>query len=71
MKIHSRQLIESDFQAMRAPLLTEGPNAWNYITHESIDHQFQLLRDGKALAVVAEASSIIGFAVLIIKEAYP
>ena len=71
MKIHSRQLIESDFQAMRELLLEEGPNEWNYITDESIDHQFQLLSEGKALAVVAEESSIIGFAVLIIKEACP
>ena len=71
MKIHSRQLSESDFQTMRELLLKEGPNEWNYITDESIDHQFQLINQGKALAVIAEETSIVGFAVLIIKEACP
>ena len=71
MKIHSRQLNETDLQAMRELLLKEGPNEWNYITDESIDHQFQLINQGKALAVIAEEASIVGFAVLIIKEACP
>ncbi len=71
MKIHSRQLDETDLQAMRELLLKEGPNEWNYITDESIDHQFQLINQGKALAVIAEETSIVGFAVLIIKEASP
>ncbi len=71
MKIHSRQLDETDLQAMRELLLKEGPNEWNYITDESIDHQFQLIKQGKALAVIAEETSIVGFAVLIIKEASP
>jgi ribosomal protein S18 acetylase RimI-like enzyme len=71
MKIHSRQLNETDFKTMRELLLKEGPNAWNYITDESIDHQFQLINQGKALAVIAEETSIVGFAVLIIKEACP
>ena len=71
MKIHSRKLNESDFQAMRELLLKEGPNEWNYIADESIDHQFQLLNQGKALAIVAEESSIVGFAVVIVKEACP
>ena len=71
MKIHARQLNEADLQTMRKLLLKEGPNEWNYITDESIDHQFQLINQGKALAVIAEETSIVGFAVLIIKEACP
>ena len=71
MKIHSRKLDEDDFQLMKELLLKEGQNDWNYITDESIDHQFQLIKQGKALGVLAEGSSIVGFAVLIIKEACP
>jgi len=71
MKIHSRQLNETDFKTMRKLLLKEGPNEWNYITDESIDHQFQLINQGKAFAVIAEETSIVGFAVLIIKDACP
>jgi len=71
MKIHSRQLNEIDFKTMRELLLKEGPNEWNYITNDSIDKQFKLLSEGKALAVLAEDSSIVGFSVLIIKESCP
>jgi ribosomal protein S18 acetylase RimI-like enzyme len=71
MKIHSRQLDETDLQTMRELLIKEGSNEWNYITDESIDHQFQLLNQGKALAVIAEEASIVGFAVLLIKEGAP
>lgn len=71
MQIHSRKLNEADFQAMKDLLLKEGPNDWNYITNESIAHQFELINQGKALAVLAEDTSIVGFAVLIIKEACP
>jgi len=71
MKIHSRKLSETDFQIMRELLLKEGPNEWNYITNESVDHQFNLINQGRALAVVAEEVSIVGFAILIIKEACP
>ena len=71
MKIHSRKLIETDFQAMRELLIKEGSNEWNYITDESIWHQFQLINQGEALPVLAEDTSIVGFAVLIIKEACP
>lgn len=71
MKIHSRQLNNTDFEAMRSLLLKEGPNEWNYITDKSIDHQFQLIKEGKALAVIAEKTSIVGFAILIMKEACP
>ncbi|WP_220460656.1 MULTISPECIES: GNAT family N-acetyltransferase [unclassified Colwellia] len=71
MKIHSRKLNEADFQAMKVLLLKEGPNDWNYITDESMVHQFQLINQGKAVAVLAEDTNIVGFAVLIIKEACP
>ena len=71
MKISSRKLNETDFQAMKELLLTEGQNEWNYITDASIAHQFQLLKQGMAIAVLAEDTSIVGFAVLIIKEACP
>ena len=71
MKIHSRKLKKTDFQAMKALLLTEGKNEWNYITDASIEHQFQLINQGKAIAVLAEDKGIVGFAVLIIKEACP
>lgn len=71
MKIHSRQLDETDLQTMRELLIKEGANEWNYITDESVDHQFQLINQGKALAVLAENTGIVGFAVLLIKEASP
>lgn len=71
MKVHSRPLNEADFEQMRKILLRDGPNEWNYITDESIDLQFQLIRDGKALAVLAEENEITGFAILIFKEACP
>ncbi|MFQ3237027.1 MAG: ribosomal protein S18 acetylase RimI-like enzyme [Paraglaciecola sp.] len=71
MKIHSRPLNESDFLQMRKVLLREGPNEWNYITDESIEQQFQLIRDAKARAILAEDDEISGFAILIFKEACP
>jgi ribosomal protein S18 acetylase RimI-like enzyme len=71
MKIHSRQPSDTDFKQMRDILLNDGPNEWNYITDDSIDQQFQLIREGKALAVLAEENEIAGFAVLIFKQACP
>jgi ribosomal protein S18 acetylase RimI-like enzyme len=71
MKIHSRLLKESDFEQMKNILLRDGLNEWNYITDESIDKQFQLIRDGNALAVLAEEDEIAGFAILIFKEECP
>ncbi len=71
MKIDTRLLSAIDFQQMRALLLKDGPNDWNYITDESIALQFQLIRDGKAIAVLAEEHEIAGFAVLIFKDACP
>lgn len=56
---------------MRHLLLTEGPNQWNHITDDSIDHQFELIRNGNALAVLAEDKDIVGFAILILKGACP
>ncbi|WP_206538756.1 GNAT family N-acetyltransferase [Aeromonas finlandensis] len=71
MKIYSRQLNEADLKAMKALLIKEGKNEWNYITDASIEHQFQLVNQGKAIPVLAEDNGIVGFAVLIIKEACP
>jgi ribosomal protein S18 acetylase RimI-like enzyme len=71
MKVHSRQLYAADFKQMRKILLRDGPNEWNYITDESIALQFQLIRDGKAIAVLAEENVITGFAILIFKESCP
>jgi ribosomal protein S18 acetylase RimI-like enzyme len=71
MKIHTRFLSESDLLSMRKLLLQEGPNEWNYITDESIAHQFQLIRQGKAFAILAEEEQIVGFAILALKDACP
>ena len=71
MKIHSRHLNYIDFQIMRELLLKEGTNEWNYITDESIEHQFKLIQDGKALAVLAEEGEILGFAIVIFKGSCP
>ncbi|MCX2979890.1 GNAT family N-acetyltransferase [Halieaceae bacterium IMCC14734] len=69
MKVHSRKLNDVDFKDMRALLLEEGPNEWNYLTHESIDHQFSLIKEEKAIAVLAEGDRIVGFSVLIFRGA--
>ena len=71
MQIHSRSLSATDFEHMRALLLKEGPNEWNYLTNESIDAQFALIAAGKAIAVLAEENIIVGFAVLIFRESCP
>lgn len=71
MNVHSRQLNDADFEQMKKILLRDGPNEWNYITEESISQQFQLIQEGKALAVLAEEQEITGFAILIFKTACP
>ena len=71
MKIHSRNLTNSDYEAMKNLLLSEGRNEWNYITDESIENQFNLIRSGRAVAVLLEEIKIVGFAVLILKDACP
>jgi len=71
MNIHLRKLYEADFNRMQELLLKEGANEWNYITDDSIRHQFQLIHQGKAVAVLAEDIDIVGFAVLVLKEACP
>lgn len=71
MRIHSRELEESDLNKMRALLLKDGPNEWNFLSEDSIEHQFQLIKDGSALAVLAENDEILGFAVLIFGESCP
>lgn len=71
MKIYSRKLNNNDYISMRELLLREGPNAWNYITEESISDQFTLIKEGKALAAIIEGSEIFGFAILIFRTACP
>ncbi|GDY24692.1 GNAT family N-acetyltransferase [Agarivorans sp. Toyoura001] len=71
MNIHSRELLNTDFQSMKELLLTEGPNLWNYITEESINQQFTLIVNGDAVAVLLEDKAIVGFAILIFKRACP
>lgn len=68
MKIHSRILEEIDFKKIKELLFKDGINEWNYITEESINNQFQLIKEGKASAILAEENEIIGFAILIHEE---
>jgi len=71
MIIHSRVLAESDFDEMKALLLRDGPNEWNFISDESIEHQFKLIKEGNAQAVLCESDEILGFAVLIYGRSCP
>lgn len=71
MEIISRKVDDSDLKSMKTLLFSEGPNEWNYLTEESVDQQIALIRTGKALAVLAEADEILGFAVLILGDACP
>ncbi len=71
LKITSRKLTDSDLESMKTLLFNEGPSEWNYLTEESVNEQIDLIRDGKALAVVAEDDEIFGFAVLILGQACP
>jgi GNAT superfamily N-acetyltransferase len=65
MRVHTRQLTDTDLASMRELLFADGPNEWNYLTEESVDLQMDLIRQGKARAVIAENGRILGFAVLI------
>lgn len=56
---------------MKILLFNEGPSEWNYLTEESVNEQVDLIRSGKALAVIAEEDEIFGFAVLILGHACP
>jgi len=71
MKIYSRALKEKDFKEMKALLLRDGPNDWNFLTEESVDYQFQLIRESSAQAILAESDELLGFAVLIFGESCP
>ena len=71
MKIHSRKLDQSDFNKMKTLILEYGPNDWNFLSEQSIEEQFQLIRDGNGLAVLAENDEILAFAVLIFREFCP
>ncbi|PSV47547.1 GNAT family N-acetyltransferase [Photobacterium indicum] len=73
MKIHCRKLNDIDYLNMRALLLRDGANDWNYITEESISNQFTLIDEGRASVALAEVEEgeIIGFAVIIHNDAFP
>ena len=71
MKVHSRPINVADFEQMKNILFRDGLNEWNYVTDESIEQQFQLIRDGKALAVLAEECEIPGVAILLFNQACP
>jgi len=71
LKIHTRELDVADFEKIKLILHRDGANEWNYITDESVEAQFELIRAGKALAVLAEEDEIAGFAILIFKDACP
>jgi ribosomal protein S18 acetylase RimI-like enzyme len=71
MNIHSRILKEKDFQEMKDLLLRDGPNEWNFLNEESIEHQFQLIKEGSAEAILAENDELLGFSVLIYGESCP
>lgn len=71
MNIHSRELKEKYFKEMKALLLRDGPNEWNFLTEESIEYQFQLIKEGNAEAILAENNALLGFAVLIYSEFCP
>ena len=71
MKITNRKLTDPDLQSMKTLLFDEGPNEWNYLTEDSVNTQMDLIRDGRATAVIAEDAEILGFAVLIFGHACP
>ena len=71
MKIHNRDVNEKDLEEMLRLLLKFGPNEWNYLTQESIEREFQQIRDNSAVVVLAEDDEIFGFAVLMLKAACP
>jgi ribosomal protein S18 acetylase RimI-like enzyme len=71
MEIHTRTLETKDFEIMKSLLLKDGPNEWNFLSEESIEHQFQLIKQNNAQAILAEDGGIMGFAVLILGESCP
>lgn len=71
MRVHSRPLNDADLAAMRELLFSDGPNEWNYLTEESVDIQIDLIKKGKATAVIVEDENILGFAVLIFGDGCP
>lgn len=71
MRVHKRELSDTDLASMRELLFADGPNEWNYLTEESVDHQIDLIRKGNATAVIAENERILGFSVLIFGLACP
>lgn len=71
LKVHSRKLVQKDFEYIRRLLLVDGTNKWNYITEEGIKLQFTLIKDGRASAILLENNTIQGVSVLIYRLAYP
>lgn len=56
---------------MKGLLLRDGPNEWNFLSEESIERQFQLIKEGSAEAIFAENDELLGFSVLIYGESCP
>ena len=71
LKIHTRPLLENDFDVLRSLLLTEAPNQWNYITEDTIHSQFVRLKQGEATAALLEDNQIVGFSIMLLREACP
>jgi len=71
MIIHTRNLLDGDYQTLRSLLENEAPNEWNYITADTITEQFALLKQGKATAALLEDGNIVGFSIMLLGAACP
>ena len=70
--IKYRQAKNTEINDMKSLLWDEGPNEWNYLTQQGIDDEFELVRHGQAIAVVAESENkLVGLAVLITGQSSP
>jgi ribosomal protein S18 acetylase RimI-like enzyme len=53
-----------DLDVMRSLIFTHGANDWNYLPEDEVAQEFEDVRSGRAIAVLAEdRGEIIGFAV--------
>ena len=59
MHIHSRVLEEKDIEKMKSLLLRDGPNEWNFLTEDSIECQLKMVKNGSAIAMLAEEDEIL------------
>ncbi len=69
MKVHTRSLEETDYAKIKALLLGEGANEWNYIPEEGIDHQIELLKQHMASVALLENQEIQGFSIMLCGDA--